>query len=516
MMTGNIRDFVPQLRPHNNRRDNHVHFMISRRPMLELSPEDVSFYDSIDGHKTVGELEQTYPQACQRLLQWHDAFALELIPPTDHVMSPHIVVIEPHMDDAVLSAGGRLLHRRGASRITTLSVVKWSNYTSYLALGREFLDIQEVTQLRLREAELVAKMLGAGAEHLDWRDAQLRFWPVERWSRATIERFSQDPAAFITFPPSPKDIGSLAENLARILIRLQPDELWIPMGIGYHVDHRMTRSACLRMLADAHGQLGHVPVCMYEDVPYALTPTDVVRLDSWHTRRLLEAGLASHNVRLRRSSEDITDVFKEKLRLVSIYASQFKVSYMEPRVRKVAEREAGGAGRLAEAFHYLEGKRNPPLESSLSPIAPALSSLKIKASSLLRERTKIRRLTVMVLPTGSLGRWKANSETLAAAFPNARFSVYAPETVAWQAEAGGSKQANVRIVRRGRLGCLMAVLGQLFDFRTPTVVLTTGAYSRGLKYKMIKALLPFRLVLHAKILCDFCWVLNEQFGDCLQ
>lgn len=58
MMTGNIRDFVPQLRPHNNRRDNHVHFMISRRPMLELSPEDVSFYDSIDGHKTVGELER--------------------------------------------------------------------------------------------------------------------------------------------------------------------------------------------------------------------------------------------------------------------------------------------------------------------------------------------------------------------------------------------------------------------------------------------------------------------------
>jgi hypothetical protein len=91
MMTDNIRDFVPQLRPHNNRRDNHVHFMISRRPMLELSPEDVSFYDSIDGHKTVGELEQTYPQACQRLLQWHDAFALELIPPIDHVMSPHIV-----------------------------------------------------------------------------------------------------------------------------------------------------------------------------------------------------------------------------------------------------------------------------------------------------------------------------------------------------------------------------------------------------------------------------------------
>jgi len=355
----------------------------------------------------------------------------------------------------------------------------------------------------MRETELVAKMLGADAEHLDWQDAPLRFWPAERWSRATIDRYRQNPDAFIALPPSPKEVGSLAEDLAGILIRLQPDELWIPMGLGYHVDHRTTRSACLRMLADARGQLGHVPVCMYEDVPYVLTVSHLDRL---------ETGLASHNVRISRRTEDITDVFEEKLRLASIYASQFKLSYMEPIVRKVAESEAGGAGRFAESYQYVERKSSLPRESRISSGAPALTSLKIEMSSLLRERTKIQRLTLVVLPTGSLGRWKANSETLAAVFPNAHFSVYAPERVAWQAELGGSKQAIVRIVRRGRLGCLMAVLRQLFDFGTPTVVLT-AAYDRGIKYKMIRALLPFRFVLHAKVLCDFCCVLNEQSDD---
>jgi len=32
-----------------------------------------------------------------------------MIPPTERGSAPHLVVIEPHMDDAALSVGGRLL-----------------------------------------------------------------------------------------------------------------------------------------------------------------------------------------------------------------------------------------------------------------------------------------------------------------------------------------------------------------------------------------------------------------------
>lgn len=209
-------------------------------------------------------------------------------------------------------------------------------------------------------------------------------------------------------------------------------------------------------------------------------------------------------------------MFQAKLRLASIYASQFKLAYIEPKLRKIGEREARSAGKFAEAYHYMEGERGLPLESTLSPGAPALAALKREVSCLLRERTKLRRFKVVALPTGSLGRWRADSETLAGAFPNAHLSVYAAEGLAWQADSGGIKQADVRIVRRGRLGCLLAVLRQLFDFRTPTVVLSSGAYNPGLKHKLIKALLPFRHVLYAKVLCDLCCVLNEQFGDFLQ
>jgi LmbE family N-acetylglucosaminyl deacetylase len=507
MNPDNLSEFVPHLRPHNNRRDDRLFFMISQRPILELRPDETSLYESIDGQKTVSELERVYPGARKRLSEWHDASILELIPPIPRPERPHLVVIEPHMDDAALSAGGRLLHRRGRQRITIVSVVKWSNFTSYLKLKRDFLDVNEVTKLRLQESALVAKMLGAGMECLDWKDAPLRFWPAERWSRETIERFSANASAFVAMPPNPKDVAALAEQLAQCVARLEPDELWIPMGLGEHVDHRGTRSACLRMLAQALDRFSHVPVCMYEDLPYAMTPNHVTQL---------EAALTSGSTRLTRGREDITDVFQEKLRLVSVYASQFKLSYMEPILRKIGERETGVAGKFAESYHYLEGERKVPVESRLSPGAPALAALKTEVSGLLRQRTKVERLTVVALPSGNLGRWKADSETLAEAFPNAHLAVYASEGVAWQADPNGSKQADVRTVRRGRFGCLVAMMRQLFDFRTPTVVLCAGAYNRGLKHKLIRALLPFRHVLLAKVLCDVCCVLNEQFGDFLQ
>jgi LmbE family N-acetylglucosaminyl deacetylase len=280
MTSDNIREFVPQLRPHNNLRDNRLFFMISRRPLLELSPDELSLYKDIDGNKTVADLERVHPGAGNRLLRWHNAFVLELLPPMPKPERPHLVVIEPHMDDAVLSAGGRLLHRRGRQRITILSVVKWSNFSSYLKLNREFLNAADVTKMRVQESALAAKMLGAEFACLDWQDAPLRFWPAERWSQETIEQFNANPAPFVSGSPAARDVAALAQQLSEMVTRLEPDELWIPMGLGHHVDHRVTRSASLRMLAEARRRLSQIPVTLYEDLPYALAPAHATQLEA--------------------------------------------------------------------------------------------------------------------------------------------------------------------------------------------------------------------------------------------
>jgi LmbE family N-acetylglucosaminyl deacetylase len=512
MKRRDVDSYIPQVRPHIQRRDLNLYFMISSRPILELPREEVLLYDSVDGRRTVAELEEMCPGARDRLLSWREAAIIELIPPVDSTATPHLVVIEPHMDDAALSAGGRLLHRRGRCRITILSVVKWSNFTSYLLLRRNFLDVREITELRQQESALVARILAAEHRCLDWTDAPLRFWPVERWCPTTTETFNKSPQDFVRGFPNPGEVSLLAAQLLQELSILAPDELWIPMGLGDHLDHRTTRSACLLMLAEAHDRFSNVPVLMYEDLPYASEPG--------HAEQI-RATLASCGTRLVRATEDITDVLEEKMHLCSIYASQFKVSYIEPMIRGFAAREGGAARKFAEVYHVMEGERRLPLESHLSRDWSDMAALDTQVRSLLQKSTKCRRLTVMALPSGHLGKWRMDSEFLASAFPNSDLCVYAAADLAWQAEEGGNAKVRLKLVRGGWGGWISVILRELFRFGTPTVVMWRGAYSatppmRTLKKlinMLIRLFLPFRQVLFTRRLSDFCGVLNEQAGQ---
>lgn len=481
--------------------------MLSKRPIVELSNDDLLLYGSIDGHKTIRQLESLHPGAYSRLLKWRDAAVVELVEPIVGPKRPHIVVVEPHMDDAVLSAGGRLLHRRGQARITILSVVKWSNFTSYLLLKKNFHDVQAVTRLRQEESDLVAKLLGAEQRSLDWSDAPIRFWPAERWGTETVERFNTGPQGFVKLFPSPADIALLAEQLAQAFENLAPDELWIPMGIGDHIDHRMTRAACLRVLAGHWHRFANVSVSMYEDLPYALHG-DSVRMQA----AFLECGAT-----LVRATEDISDVFEEKLHLVSVYASQFKRSYMEPVLRKSAEAEGYASGKCAEVFFHLEGLLSAPSESLLSRESCGLEKLRRKAKALISFKKKQQRITVMALPTGQIGRWERIRSALVETFPNAVFQIYVSEAAAWQVEEDWQGPFRVQVVRAGRLSWWrwLRVLARELPSRTPTIVLWQGAYAsepmqtaKAIINYAIRLLLSFRQVLFARAIWDFSCMID--------
>ncbi len=507
MRPGNISSYVPQVRPHNKLRDGGIFFLISKRPLLELSGEEKLLYESMDGRRSVAELEMISPGACDLISKWHEAAILELIPPITSPAKPHLVVIEPHMDDAVLSAGGRLLHRRGQCRITILSVVKWSNFTSYLLLKRDSLSVQEITDLRLAESALVARLLGAEHRCLDWTDAPLRFWPND-WSPAILEKYSIAPHAFVNLFPNPRDVLLLADQLQQQLMALAPDELWIPMGLGDHVDHRITRSACLAMLASNRERFSRVPVFMYEDLPYA---SRVGHADE------IRAALMGGGMRLVSSTEDITDVLEEKVRVASVYASQFKQSFIEPIVRNAAHCAGGSAGKLAESYHRIVGKIDLLPESHFCRGSSGLVLLRKKVRTLLPERKKCGRLTVIAVPSGHLGWWASDRKSLVFAFPNADIHVHASADLAWQANSGGISRLRLEAVRGGWKGWVGVISRELFRFGTPTVVVWQGAYGtrplRMLKMLinlLMKYALPFRPVLFAKTLCDFCGILNEE------
>lgn len=525
MTPADLNGFVAQARPHNQFRQGKIYFLISKRHLLELSPEEERLYRHVDGRRTVAELESLHQGARETLVKWQDAGIIELIPPIASAASPHLVVIEAHMDDGVLSAGGRLLKRRGQCRITLLTAVKWSNHTSYLHLHRPFLDVGEVTELRLNESALVARLLGAEHQCLDRNESPLRMWPGKRWSPAMIDRLNQVPRAFTGLYPDSREVSLLAEQMLHKIDALAPDELWIPMGLGDHFDHRTTRSACLLMLAEARHKFAGVPVVMYEDVPYASFIGHAA-----HIRTVL----AAKGTHLVPCTEDITDVFDEKMRLVSVYASQFKPAFMEPKVRALAEREGGGGGRLAETYYRVEGEVRMPLESSLSREWAGLGALRRSLKSLASRATECRRLVVVALPSSHLGVWSANRDFLLAMFPRAAITLYAPEDMAWQTEEGGRDKLKIESVHGPWRGWVAAIWRQFFQFRTPVIVIWGGAYGIRLKSErgtfagvaawttnllvnaatkavnlLIRIAFPFRTVAIAKSLGDFCGVLDE-------
>jgi len=169
---------VVQRRPHYRREGAEVRFLISRRPTLTLADDEMALFDAVAAPTAVASLP---PRALAALAAWHEAEVIDVIPPLAPQGRP-LVAIEPHMDDVVLSAGGRLLLHRGKRPVVLLSVTRDSNVSGSWSLQREFFDDAAVTALRVAESDRVVELAGGG-EHrsLGIPDAPLRFRPAHEW-----------------------------------------------------------------------------------------------------------------------------------------------------------------------------------------------------------------------------------------------------------------------------------------------------------------------------------------------
>jgi LmbE family N-acetylglucosaminyl deacetylase len=391
---------VVRRRPHYRRDGSALFFLISQRPALSLADDDIALFDSLGEARRAGELG---PAAADRLAEWYAAEIIDILPPPPPPGRP-LVAIEPHMDDVALSAGGRLLLRRGERPVVLLSVTRESNVSGYWTLQREFFDDAEITALREAESSIVAELAGGVHRSLDIPDAPLRYRPASEWNAKNLTMLQDGFAAYYGFPPQPDDIDALAKRLADEVLPLDPAELWIPLGLGGHCDHRITRDACIAMIAAHWDRFEAIPILLYEDHPYS----------TYFPRQLeqIVAAFAARGTRLTPVPADITSVFDEKVRLVGVYASQFKSRAMEPKLRERAG-EIGGGEALIERAHRLENRPELPPESELAPDADAIRAPRAKFSS-----WKGRTLTVIF--GGAVGAWERSMRLLLDRFANIR------------------------------------------------------------------------------------------------
>jgi LmbE family N-acetylglucosaminyl deacetylase len=304
-----------------------------------------------------------------------------------------IAVVEPHMDDAALAAGGRILMLRGLAEVTIVSATRASDHVRRAARGESPQSVDEVTRLRLSESTRAAAALGARQVSIDEPDAPLRF--AAKAGQALAPRARERAVrAWSAFGPSDAEVAALAARLGEALVPLAPEEVWIPLGVGANVDHWRTRDACLELLA-SEPRLAAARVLAYEDVPYAVrSPEHAARLGA-----LLEGS---------RLIEDVSSVLEEKVRVLGVYSSQLG--------REDALEHARVSVR--ETAWEISAATRPPPRFAASPRWRAVEALRPALRGWLQDREHVRELAVVAL--GAAGRIEDSAPVLARAFPEAR------------------------------------------------------------------------------------------------
>ena len=313
------------------------------------------------------------------------------------------------MDDAILSVGGQLLLRKGKCKITILCIFGTSNYTSYMESEKAYLDTELITKIRRDESILAASKVGANFISLDFLDAPLRMQDSTEWNEKYLSSDYHKAQGYISNHPIPHHVNEISALLDEILNEQLPDEVWIPMGLGNHVDHKTTRAACLKTLSTKKICKSKLQIRLYEDLPYS-SPN--------HCQQVIDA-FKDVGTSLTLKTEDISTVMNKKLETVGVFLSQFKIQFMAPRLLQAAAKIATEAGfsSAGESSYLLNGTLNIPKEIMLST-SKKVSLIEESDALAFRETiSQFKSLTILTLPSGITGDIPDVAKALMDLFP---------------------------------------------------------------------------------------------------
>ena len=155
---------------------------------------------------------------------------------------------------------------------------------------------------------------------------------------------------------APRDDDDVAlEAIKREIVRLEPQKVYLPLGVGDHVDHQLIRRVGMSLLADGRRWVMPGPdwagcVTFYEDFPYAWW-NSFTRLEELPVEARAEI---PSGVSLWAEYADISDQVERKITGVSLYESQIGrlfggVKPMADATRRQGRR-VGELGGLEGAF----------------------------------------------------------------------------------------------------------------------------------------------------------------------
>jgi LmbE family N-acetylglucosaminyl deacetylase len=410
-------------------------FLISKRPFAALSPVDVSLWTALEQEATVAQLrERIGPQADEAIRRLTGLEVIEVITAAPATKRRRVLVLEPHMDDAILSVGGVMLQRRAECEFLLVTVATQSLASSYRGRDREFFDIQTVSNLRKAESEMVARLVWGRHIPLDLREATLRYNP-QNWTLEWFQRHEQAVYAYLEHGAGEGELELWTSAIAKVIEDLDPEEIWMPLGIGVHVDHQLTRHACLNVLRTNPELVEQRVVRFFQDVPYAANFPH-------HTAIVLQA-MRDAGVKLEEERLDVTDVKQEKYHLLSVYLSQWKTEIIWKRVESCSKGVGGPEGSFNELWYRVAAPPTKDIDMiDSSAMKEAIYRVSQELAPWLGRNRNAQKICILL---GSpVGRWADDFRYLLDCFPDAKFEVHTQTKFAAHAEMFESPRIEVR------------------------------------------------------------------------
>ncbi|MCP3055001.1 PIG-L deacetylase family protein [Aurantimonas marianensis] len=229
---------------------------------LPLDSDMAALARLLTAETPLGDLPAT-PAGAERALADLVRSGLAIVLPPPVAANPGAgidLILSPHVDDAALSLGGTLAHRRGDGRRRIVcNIFSDQSYQSGLRAPASIL-----AELAKAEDRLAGRILGYESRDGGLAGAQDRHrLPLARalgWTRARVRAETK----------LCREIAGLAARILALASRepaTSDARLFAPSGIGGHLDHLLVRLAVGDLLAD--GALAPETTQFYEDLPYA-------------------------------------------------------------------------------------------------------------------------------------------------------------------------------------------------------------------------------------------------------
>lgn len=237
-----------------------------------------------------------------------DSVRWRALPPatSDDAEQAHpVIVVSPHLDDAVFGCGELLAMRPGSVVVTVFAGAPptYETVTEWDALAG-FRAGDDVMAARRAEDARALALLGARPIWLDFRDSQYRHIPT---------------------------VPQIADALERVIGESGLRSVFIPLGL-FHSDHHLTHAAALMVLRRRADWCGMA----YEEAMYRRIPDSVAE----RIAALYEAGIAAAPVE---TSATCGRAVKE--RAIACYTSQLRAL--------AAPKKPGYADALAAERYWL-------------------------------------------------------------------------------------------------------------------------------------------------------------------